>query len=356
MRKLEILKLVIIVILIIITLKFIWGFYQRKVLLNQGKPKDALKYKNTEVVSNFNSVKVGNKNIVYCSTFQIAWRELKKNLGKNSVIVEKNETVRDLNITILEENNINSNDCIALSGAVKDGIIKKIEEEKVNKFGIRKKTKLPQNRESIILYSYMQKNILFPNKFQEMRISFNDKNFKSFGIKKNSKNEDLIHNIEIIDYKNSDDFIIKIENSERADIIAAKIKNNGSLKRMVEETMKRYKNGRVEEFEMGDMLNIPVIKFNIKKSYDEIKGNIIIDGDKNKYIEEANQEITFLMWQEGIKLKSESLVSMYSAIADYPEMPKRLIFDKPFLIILKEKDGVNPYFVMWVANSELMVK
>jgi len=35
---------------------------------------------------------------------------------------------------------------------------------------------------------------------------------------------------------------------------------------------------------------------------------------------------------------------------------KHLIFDKPFLFCLKEKNGKYPYFAMWVDNAELMLK
>lgn len=35
--------------------------------------------------------------------------------------------------------------------------------------------------------------------------------------------------------------------------------------------------------------------------------------------------------------------------------PKKLIFDKPFLLYMKEKDSNKPYFAMWVDNSEIML-
>jgi hypothetical protein len=36
--------------------------------------------------------------------------------------------------------------------------------------------------------------------------------------------------------------------------------------------------------------------------------------------------------------------------------PKKMIFDKQFLIIIKRIDKTNPYFVMKVENTELMNK
>lgn len=37
-------------------------------------------------------------------------------------------------------------------------------------------------------------------------------------------------------------------------------------------------------------------------------------------------------------------------------VPKKMFFDKPFLLLMQRKNAPNPYFVMWVANTELMIR
>ena len=37
-------------------------------------------------------------------------------------------------------------------------------------------------------------------------------------------------------------------------------------------------------------------------------------------------------------------------------MPKDLIFDKPFLIMLQNQDAKAPYFAAWVDNAEILLK
>jgi len=55
-----------------------------------------------------------------------------------------------------------------------------------------------------------------------------------------------------------------------------------------------------------------------------------------------------------VRLKSESHMSIACAA---PPLPVHvMIFDKPFLVLLKRSDAKNPYFAMWVANSELFLK
>jgi hypothetical protein len=35
--------------------------------------------------------------------------------------------------------------------------------------------------------------------------------------------------------------------------------------------------------------------------------------------------------------------------------PRHLIFNKPFLILMKRADAPQPYFAMWVGNASLLV-
>jgi hypothetical protein len=47
-------------------------------------------------------------------------------------------------------------------------------------------------------------------------------------------------------------------------------------------------------------------------------------------------------------LESESI--MAGGIA-----PRNIIFNKPFLIMLKRHEAKSPYFALWVANAEILV-
>ncbi len=45
-----------------------------------------------------------------------------------------------------------------------------------------------------------------------------------------------------------------------------------------------------------------------------------------------------------------------SAPAPPPAVKHVMIFDEPFLILLQRREADVPYFAMWVANPELLVK
>jgi len=40
----------------------------------------------------------------------------------------------------------------------------------------------------------------------------------------------------------------------------------------------------------------------------------------------------------------------------WDEVRKEMIYDKPFLILLKRTNARNSYFGLWVTNSELIIK
>ncbi len=52
------------------------------------------------------------------------------------------------------------------------------------------------------------------------------------------------------------------------------------------------------------------------------------------------------------------MVAALEAIEEDIELPKpkKMVFDKPFLILLKRTDAKNPYFGLWTMNTELMIR
>jgi hypothetical protein len=71
---------------------------------------------------------------------------------------------------------------------------------------------------------------------------------------------------------------------------------------------------------------------------------------------QAVQNIRFQMDEKGVRLRSEAHMS-FGCSAEYRPLPKHvMIFDKPFLIMMERKGNSQPYFALWVANPELLVK
>ena len=71
-------------------------------------------------------------------------------------------------------------------------------------------------------------------------------------------------------------------------------------------------------------------------------------------MDEVVQMLDFRLDRRGVVLASMARdTSTILNGDDEPPNPERLIFDGPFLVVLKMRDGL-PFFVMHVANAELL--
>ena len=74
-------------------------------------------------------------------------------------------------------------------------------------------------------------------------------------------------------------------------------------------------------------------------------------------LKNAAQEKLDLEIQNKEKLESEAEFAATEAVEEFEKpKPKMMIFDKPFIIFLKRKDAEYPYFGVYIANDELLIK
>ena len=113
------------------------------------------------------------------------------------------------------------------------------------------------------------------------------------------------------------------------------------------------------DYNKEDIVIIPKFNFNIETNYTTLEGNSFKSKKQNFQIERAWQRTAFILDESGAEIESEA--EMVAAIAETQEpyekpKPKRMIFDQPFLILLKRTEAKNPYFGLWTTNTELMIK
>jgi hypothetical protein len=73
----------------------------------------------------------------------------------------------------------------------------------------------------------------------------------------------------------------------------------------------------------------------------------------------AKQYIKFQLDESGARLESLA-EGKFFALDDEdqdrpPERPRQFIFDRPFLLALQQRNAEFPYFVLWIANAELLI-
>jgi hypothetical protein len=108
-----------------------------------------------------------------------------------------------------------------------------------------------------------------------------------------------------------------------------------------------------------DELIIPKFNFNIETNYSTLERTHFNAGNQIFTIEKAWQRTAFILDESGAEIESEAEMDAVAEAAEEEveePKPKKMIFDKEFLILLKRKDSDHPYFGLWTSNTELMIK
>ena len=315
---------------------------------------EADELEHTTVTPHLEQVLEPGKNVLWCSTFQLAWNELCALLGEPVHWENEPPMVAALNKKTATKDDLDEASYVAMAGYVGDGIIRKIEKALKKKFKGQASPELLPARESVpgnwwVTYAYLWKHLPFEWAFTrfEYPLSFGDSLVESFGIYQYDHWQDdevkMASQVFILDYKSNDDFIIEVKTRSKADrLILAKIAPVGTLAQTVVRVRRRIADVAPTSMQMAENLEVPVLDFAILREYTELMGN-------GSRIVIAKQKTRFRLDETGAVLKSEAL----GGFGGGP--PRRFVFDKPFLILLERHGAKNPYFALWVGNAELLV-
>lgn len=223
----------------------------------------------------------------------------------------------------------------------------------------------------IIAEAFFNKTLPFPVKMDkaEKPMQFGGSEVNAFGIY--TMNTEVTAYTQILFYDSDDRFLVKLSpKEEKHEVWLMKAADTDTTLASVVQRAKEWKaNGEKEAgdvklawkyaFNPEDVLSIPEIKFNIETHYKELEGQVFFIKDDDRMIATAYQRTGFILNETGAVAESHAIMAAVDSAAAIPitrPKPKNLVFDKPFYVILKRTDSGNPYFVMQVANAELLVQ
>ena len=93
----------------------------------------------------------------------------------------------------------------------------------------------------------------------------------------------------------------------------------------------------------------PAKNFNLHKTFEGLSKLQLSNG---KILKKSVQNIKFRLDESGAFVLSEAYITLALGSREV----SHLIFDKPFLLMVKYKDATLPYFAIWIANGELLSK
>jgi hypothetical protein len=106
----------------------------------------------------------------------------------------------------------------------------------------------------------------------------------------------------------------------------------------------------------NDTLLVPDVLYKLTHHFKELLGKFLGNPQwRDYFFFEAMQMIDFSLSRTGVTLKSEARIGAAAGSRVPIEEPRKLHFNRPFLIYVKKREGGNsPFFLMWVDNAELM--
>ncbi|MCK9450412.1 MAG: hypothetical protein M0Q90_01870 [Bacteroidales bacterium] len=314
---------------------------------NFSEPKNLSEFENTRFIPTMEHEISNNENSVYCATILFAWDEIRKQIDSPLNITDNNYDLKLLNQSTSFTNVLKSNE-YEVSGEVEGDKIK--------------------------VRAAFNKSLPFEIELQSFtnKLIFDGEEVASFGMKGNDsyKQQEIV---KIIYYENDNNFIIKLlpKDKEHEIILFKAAQNFNLIAEMTTEIEKLTGIGRTEKqheemswkyyFNLDDEVVIPKFNFNIETNYPTIEGNKFSADTQIFQIERAWQRTAFVLDESGAEIESEAEIEIEIAFEPKAEevekpKPKKMIFDKPFLILLKRTDATNPYFGLWTTNTELMIK
>lgn len=226
-------------------------------------------------------------------------------------------------------------------------------------------TELPNSGGGIRIKASLHKNLPFETRFDRLPEPIRFQSGESttpvaaFGPTSKSPPE-LFEQIIVRDYVSDDDFVVELitATQQRDCIILANVSPSATLEATWQAVNQRRR-GRTKQLQGIDVMAIPVLRFHLTTQFNELIGRRLEWNGFGFTLVEARQSIRFRLDERGADLLS---VAELVAVSDFggegsyepPPKPRHFVFDKPFLIALRESKADEPYFVAWIASPALM--
>lgn len=307
------------------------------------------------------------RSVLWCATFQLAWNEVCALVGEDIHFNDEPPMVAILNKKSATNDDLDEASYVALAGFVRDGIYDEIPKALERKFrGAARPHLLPDpavapRPQDIVAYAYLFKNLEFPTPFERLGepLDFAGTRVECFGIGHEHKpdHERLYPQVRILYYNDPDDFAVELLTKSKGDrLLLAKRRPAATLLETVEATEEKIAASEPSGATEGDILIIPKFNFDLTRSYDELlMRHLVVTNPsvaKDLFVLAAIQNIRFQMDEKGVRLRSES--HLQGGAEKLPTV-RVMVFDKPFLVVLKREGAKAPYFALWVDNPELLV-
>jgi hypothetical protein len=330
----------------------------------------------TVIVPTLDSPIPEGKSAIWCVTFQLAWNRLKDDVAKEPIQLTNAQPIADrLNRADHSEDDVGPDAVYAAAGLARDGIVERIRAQMASKFPKAPRPELDVPLGGAVAYAYLAASAKFDYPFFE-----NDETFLfvdsagkqtavgSFGIR---RKDDYAYNrlrqqVQVLycpqealwSEQEIPEFILDpCKTSQPYQIVLARVDRKPTLAETLADVDQRIATQPAPDAFMSqlhprDTLLVPNIVWRVSHRFKELEGNdkqFLNPALRGLYLDTALQTIQFRLDRSGAELASEAKLYKKPGASFFH-------FNRPFLVYMKKRGGTRPFFVMWVANAELLEK
>ncbi|MFI5402697.1 MAG: hypothetical protein ACHQ1G_07155 [Planctomycetota bacterium] len=317
--------------------------------IKRVSPVDSRDLKATLVVASDRATVPAGKNVLWCASFQLAWDALRDFEGSAPIALGPSAPVDE--VAALNEDRFPKGDLdpaafVAMAGF---GIAERFRDAARAKFGdvdLEWPEVLSRGPAALAM---LFKDLPFEHPFEEyggLRFA-GGKAVRAFGMTESSDRPNQqailgqvrIHMAEPA--ARPERFVLELAVRGRRDrLILARVDPAPTLR----ETWERARDaasGPGEPPESHLVLAIPKLDFDVEHRFAELQG-------ASGALAAAFQRTKFRLDETGARLESHVYAARHS-------IDPRFLFDRPFLVALVQKGATRPYFLLWIANDELLM-
>ena len=347
------------------------------------KTKDVGEMVGTDVLAAASALIDPAKNQTWCATSQIAWDELRSQVGGAVTTSPASATADQLNLESFDRTALSPMTYLAGTTGGSPAETKALQ-SRLQKLFPHADVPLQEipvdGLPHLRLFACLIKSMPYEEKLERITTSLTFRHqgktvdVMSFGrvpVTQGVLGETVLAGqLEVGDYISDDNFIMILHtNSKQKDqVILAHSLPGKTLRETWNGVAVRLKSPHphrvLPTVHSGERLEIPILEFGLSKTFDELVGASVAGLSVKSSIGSATESIRFRLDERGAEILA---VAEYSVIGEFgdgdnepprfdPTKPRMFVFDQPFFFALREKDASEPYFLGWIAHPEVMVR
>lgn len=310
-----------------------------------------------------------DKSAIWCGAFQLAWNRLKTDVVKEPIKIRGVDPLcQALNGSPFSEADLTPDSFYAAAGRAKDGIVERIRKEMRERFP-EVQPNLPEVPAlSAAAYAYLAASLRFKHGYRQQPegVPFRTGSgammkVQGFGVRPSDAHDyrDVYHQPRVLHHGKAnpvDEVVVDLDpETQPHQILLAMMQRPATLAEALAWVDQKLAKGDSDVFMGGETLLVPEVAVGLLHRFAELEGpgrifeNKALQGD---FVAVAQQSVQFRLDRGGAVLRAEAFIGVKSAAP--MQQPLQILFDRPFLLLMKKRGAAHPYFAVWVDNAELL--